>query len=216
MSTTSWPEARRIAAGAAIPLPLTRVPLARAAGMVLGESLSALVDLPPFATSAMDGWAVAGPGPWKVTGQVLAGQQSARIGDGEAVEIATGARVPSGAEAVLRRERGLVDEHHRLHVREAEDAQSQAAVPPARQRMYGSPPANVATRSGAVEKPVKESSESLTILMRGYFDAPAARSSRLYSTVSEGKFRAGTMKRSTRLCSGRLLMASTVARDIRR
>ncbi|GAA1959493.1 molybdopterin molybdotransferase MoeA [Catenulispora subtropica] len=147
MSTTSWPEARRIASGSAIPLPLTRVPLAQAHGMVLGESLSALVDLPPFATSAMDGWAVAGPGPWKITGQVLAGQQPTRIGDGEAVEIATGARVPSGAEAVLRRERGFVDEHDRLHVGDGEDTPGPAAVPPARQRMYGSPPGTVATRT---------------------------------------------------------------------
>src|SRR5947209_7234739 len=48
-------------------------------------------------------------------------------------------------------------------------------------------PANVASRSGAVEKPVSESSESLSILMKGYLESPAARSSRLYSTVSEGK-----------------------------
>ena len=147
--STSWPEARKIAASAAIPLPVSRLPLARAHGMVLGGSLSALVDLPPFATAAMDGWAVAGPGPWKVTGRVLAGQQSARIADGEAVEIATGARVPGGATAVLRRERGFVDERHRLHVGEGEDPHDHAARPataPASQRSYG-PPAVIATRT---------------------------------------------------------------------
>ncbi|MFD0639201.1 hypothetical protein ACFQ9X_54075 [Catenulispora yoronensis] len=145
--STSWPEARRIAAGAAIPLPVTRVPLAEACGAVLAESLSALVDLPPFATSAMDGWAVAGPGPWKVTGQVLAGQESSRIADGEAVEIATGARMPSGAEAVLRRERGFVDPHERLHVGEGEDPHSRPAVP-APQRRYGESAAgSVTTRA---------------------------------------------------------------------
>ncbi|MBW8806447.1 MAG: molybdopterin molybdotransferase MoeA [Catenulisporales bacterium] len=146
--STSWPEARKIAADAAIPLPVTRLPLARAHGLVLGGSLSALVDLPPFATAAMDGWAVAGPGPWKVTGRVLAGQQSARIADGEAVEIATGARVPGGATAVLRRERGFVDERDRLHVGEGEDPHGHAASP-ASQRSYGTPvppPAAVATR----------------------------------------------------------------------
>ena len=138
--STSWPEARRIAGSTAIPLPVTRVPLAQARGMVLGGSLSALVDLPPFATSAMDGWAVAGPGPWKVTGQVLAGQEATRIGDGEAVEIATGARVPSGAEAVLRRERGFVDEHSRLHVGE-QRAIAHEPGRPVRRR----PPAHVRT-----------------------------------------------------------------------
>ena len=106
----SWAEARRVAAGATRPLPAARVPLDDCLGLTLAESLPALVDLPPFATSAMDGWAVAGPGPWKVTGRVLAGQDPPRLGDGEAVEIATGARLPPGASAVLRRERGaLVD-----------------------------------------------------------------------------------------------------------
>ena len=65
--STSWAEARKIAGVAAIPLPAARVPMAQARGLVLAESLSALVDLPPFATSAMDGWAVAGPGPWRVS-----------------------------------------------------------------------------------------------------------------------------------------------------
>ena len=110
LTELTWSEARRIASHAAIPLPATRLPLADCHGLVLAESLSALVDLPPFATSAMDGWAVAGPGPWKVTGRVLAGQNPPRLGDGEAVEIATGARLPPGASSVLRRERGtLVD-----------------------------------------------------------------------------------------------------------
>ena len=136
--SASWAEARKIAGSTAIPLPATRVPMAQACGMVLAGSLSALVDLPPFATSAMDGWAVAGPGPWRVTGRVLAGQEATRLGDGEAVEIATGARVPSGASAVLRRERGVVDEHSRLHVGDSrerpEPAAKTAAAPP---RTYG-------------------------------------------------------------------------------
>ncbi|WP_323746959.1 molybdopterin molybdotransferase MoeA [Catenulispora pinisilvae] len=134
--STSWAEARKIAGTAAIPLPATRVPMGQARGMVLAESLSALVDLPPFATSAMDGWAVAGPAAWKVTGRVLAGQEPSRLGDGEAVEIATGARVPSGAEAVLRRERGFVDAHGWLHVAENSEAHDRAAAVAAPQRSY--------------------------------------------------------------------------------
>ena len=131
--STSWAEARKIAGSTAIPLPAARVPMAQARGTVLAESLSALVDLPPFATSAMDGWAVAGPGPWRVTGRVLAGEEATRLGDGEAVEIATGARVPSGASAVLRRERGFVDERSRLHVgdsHERSESATKAVAPP--------------------------------------------------------------------------------------
>ncbi|MEU2116701.1 molybdopterin molybdotransferase MoeA [Streptomyces sp. NPDC016459] len=108
---TAWPEARAAAirAGAAARdgrAPLG-VPLGRALGQVLAEPLLALTDLPPFDTSAMDGWAVAGPGPWTVRedAAVLAGQASAHVSvAGEAVRIATGARVPAGTTAVLRTE----------------------------------------------------------------------------------------------------------------
>ncbi|MFD3567338.1 molybdopterin molybdotransferase MoeA [Streptomyces sp. NPDC058667] len=108
---TAWPEARAAAvrAGAAARdgrAPLG-VPLGRALGQVLAEPLLALTDLPPFDTSAMDGWAVAGPGPWRVRedAAVLAGQASAHVSvAGEAVRIATGARVPAGTTAVLRTE----------------------------------------------------------------------------------------------------------------
>ncbi|MFG2899208.1 molybdopterin molybdotransferase MoeA [Streptomyces zaomyceticus] len=108
---TVWPEARAAAVRAgdlarAGRAPLG-VPLGRALGQVLAEPLLALTDLPPFDTSAMDGWAVAGPGPWAVREDdaVLAGQApTAAVGDGEAVRIATGARVPTGTTAVLRTE----------------------------------------------------------------------------------------------------------------
>lgn len=55
----------------------------------------------------MDGWAVAGQGPWRVIGQVLAGQLwTGEIALGEAIGIATGAAVPAGASAVLPHEQG--------------------------------------------------------------------------------------------------------------
>ncbi|MFE2145949.1 molybdopterin molybdenumtransferase MoeA, partial [Streptomyces sp. NPDC059456] len=62
----AWPDARETAARAgSAGRPRThRVPLADALGEVLAEPLEALTDLPSFDTSAMDGWAVAGPGPW--------------------------------------------------------------------------------------------------------------------------------------------------------
>lgn len=79
--------------------------------------LAALTDLPSFDTSAMDGWAVAGPGPWEVREEgVLAGHaEPAALTDGEAVRIATGARIPQDVTAVLRSEHGLIDDKGRLH-----------------------------------------------------------------------------------------------------
>ena len=110
-ATTSrpWALARLEAAATVIALPPVRVPLADAVGLVLAADVLALTDLPAFPTSAMDGWAVAGDGPWRVVGEVLAGRAGPALADGEAVRIATGAVLPARSRAVLRRERGLVD-----------------------------------------------------------------------------------------------------------
>ncbi|MFF8633553.1 molybdopterin molybdotransferase MoeA [Streptomyces pilosus] len=83
------------------------MPLADALGHTLAKPLSALTDLPSFDTCAMDGWAVSGPGPWRLAGRLLAGQAPAdSLPDGHALQIATGAALPPGATAVLRREDG--------------------------------------------------------------------------------------------------------------
>ncbi|MFJ6696595.1 molybdopterin molybdotransferase MoeA [Streptomyces sp. NPDC091272] len=117
----SWPEARAAAfrAGHAAPARPLRVPLGQALGQVLAEPLEALTDLPSFDTSAMDGWAVAGPGPWSFhEGHgILAGRAAPDpLNDGEAVRIATGARIPAEATAVIRSEHAHADESKlRLH-----------------------------------------------------------------------------------------------------
>ena len=69
------------------PLPLERVPLAEAAGRVLAEPAGSLVDLPPFPSSSMDGFAVRAadtPGRLPVVGKVAAG----RPGDAAALRRA--------------------------------------------------------------------------------------------------------------------------------
>ncbi|WP_327324861.1 molybdopterin molybdotransferase MoeA [Streptomyces sp. NBC_01210] len=111
---TPWPDARALAArlGRTAPPRTRRVPLDQALGRVLAEPLTALCDLPPFDTSAMDGWAVAGPGPWTVQGDgsILAGHADAPpLPDGAAVRIATGARIPPEVTAVIRTEHSRTD-----------------------------------------------------------------------------------------------------------
>lgn len=101
----SWPEARTTAAAVADALPPHLVPLPEAVGSVLAETVASHVDLPPFDTAAMDGWAVLGSGPWTVVGESRAGQDSLGLTEGQAVRISTGAVVPVGA-AVLRTEHG--------------------------------------------------------------------------------------------------------------
>jgi molybdopterin molybdotransferase len=110
--TTDWEQARTVAveAGrAAEPLPVVELPLAAALGRTLAAALTARSDLPPWPTSAMDGWAVRGEGPWRVVGTVLAGSRPQPLVAGTAVRIATGAGLPPGADAVLRREDGTED-----------------------------------------------------------------------------------------------------------
>ena len=107
MSALAWPEARRYARDTARPLGPVPQPLPDALGCALAVPLVALAPLPAYHCAAMDGYAVAGPGPWQVTGRVLAGDPGlpAPLADGEAVEIGTGAVVPAGADAVLPYER---------------------------------------------------------------------------------------------------------------
>ncbi|MEC3980476.1 molybdopterin molybdotransferase MoeA [Amycolatopsis sp. H20-H5] len=99
----SWHEAREAARVTAKPLDPVELALDRALGTVLANPVLALTALPSFDNSAMDGFAVAGHGPWTVLGRVHAGGEPfpEALRPGQAVEIATGAPVPLGADTVL-------------------------------------------------------------------------------------------------------------------
>ncbi|MFI5495495.1 molybdopterin molybdotransferase MoeA [Actinoplanes sp. NPDC051859] len=107
-----WEKARTLAyeAGRAAAGPAETVGFAAADGRTLAAPLVALTDLPAFPTSSIDGWAVRGSAPWRPVGQVLAGgTPPPLIEDGTCVEIATGAMVPAGAEALIRVEESTRD-----------------------------------------------------------------------------------------------------------
>ena len=95
---------RRILAGADR-LAIETAPLSDCLGRFLAEPVAATRDQPPFAASAMDGWAVRaadGEGPKRIIGESAAGHGFARgLGPGEAVRIFTGAALPDGADAVV-------------------------------------------------------------------------------------------------------------------
>src|SRR3990170_6479436 len=86
------------------PLAAETVPVAAAARRVLAEDVAARIDLPPFASSAMDGFAVRAadlPGRLPVVVRIAAGLPAARpLASGEAMEVSTGGAVPGGAGAV--------------------------------------------------------------------------------------------------------------------
>lgn len=122
---TPWAAARRLAWESARPLPAVDAALEDALGLVLAEPLWALAPLPAFDTSAMDGWAVRGHGPWRVVGSTLAGDPpSPPLVDGQAREVATGAAVPLTCDGVVPLEDGVLlgteltaDPPHGRHVR---------------------------------------------------------------------------------------------------
>tara|TARA_R100000322_G_scaffold28565_8_gene18504 strand:+ start:2299 stop:3471 length:1173 start_codon:yes stop_codon:yes gene_type:complete len=89
------------------PVGTETVPLAKAAGRILAAPVIATRDQPPFAASAMDGYALnsveADPeAQFKVIGEAKAGERfSGRVGAGQCVRIFTGAPVPEGADRVI-------------------------------------------------------------------------------------------------------------------
>lgn len=98
---------------AVVPMPVEEVGLARAVGRVLGEDVRAPFDIPPFANSQMDGFAVrsadlqaageASPVGLKLRGTIAAGDRPGGVvGPGEALRIMTGAPIPDGADAVVK------------------------------------------------------------------------------------------------------------------
>jgi molybdopterin molybdotransferase len=102
------------------PLPVREVGLGDALGCVLAADVAAAEDLPPFANSAMDGFAVRGadlagageasPVALKITGEVFAGTgRLPTVQPGEAVRIMTGGAVPPGADTVVPVEQTATD-----------------------------------------------------------------------------------------------------------
>ena len=86
-------------------LPAETRDLETAAGRVLAEDAATTVDLPPFDSSAMDGFALRSsdtPGRLPVVHRIAAGAPAPRsLEAGEAMGIATGGLVPEGADAVI-------------------------------------------------------------------------------------------------------------------
>jgi molybdopterin molybdotransferase len=135
------------------PLEAERVPVDRAAGRVLARDVAARVDLPPFASSAMDGYAIRAadvPGRLPVAARVAAGVPAERpLAPGEAMEISTGGAVPEGADSVVPVELVVVD-GERIDVAGAVDAGAHIR-PPGGDVRAGDPLLAAGTRLGAAQ-----------------------------------------------------------------
>src|SRR5919108_456329 len=104
-SLLSIEEAQSLILERVPPPEVETVRLGDAAGRVTAEAAPSRVDLPPFDSSAMDGFAVRSgdtPGRLPIADRIAAGRPAAReLRAGEAMAIATGGAVPPGADAVI-------------------------------------------------------------------------------------------------------------------
>jgi molybdopterin molybdotransferase len=105
-------EAREAVLAVAVPVETERLPVPEALGRVAAAPATARVSLPPWANSAMDGYAIraadtggaseSAPVELRVIGDIAAGAApTGTVTRGNAIRIATGARLPPGADAVV-------------------------------------------------------------------------------------------------------------------
>ncbi len=105
-------EARERLLGQIAPLQPLDLPLTEAYGCVLARDVVADSDIPAFASSAMDGFAVRSsevasatpmsPVELRIAGRALIGRRpEGTVGGGEAMRIATGAPIPAGADTIV-------------------------------------------------------------------------------------------------------------------
>jgi molybdopterin molybdotransferase len=97
-----------------------RLLLRQSDGRVLAEDLRATIDLPPWANSAMDGYAMRredlAAQPLPVSQTVFAGQVPAPLLAGSCARVFTGAPVPGGADCVQLQENCMIDAQGRVSV----------------------------------------------------------------------------------------------------
>ena len=106
----SWDQARSAASNLGNFLGSVKLPINEATDRIIAIDAKPLVELPSYETSAMDGYVVAGVGPWKLIGEIKAGATYKEVmKNGEALGIATGAVIPAGAFGVLRWEHATVE-----------------------------------------------------------------------------------------------------------
>ena len=109
----TWDAAFGIASNSFSVLESEKVSLSDANARTLASDVKALCDLPAFATSSMDGWAVTAGSPWKVIGEVATGKTSNQIiGASECMKISTGGVIPAGTTAVIPWENATEQDGH--------------------------------------------------------------------------------------------------------
>lgn len=96
-----WDDARLISFQNISEMDSEVIALSQAIGRTVASDLIAQTDLPPAHTAMMDGFAVSGTGPWRISGEVRAGQYVETIEPGTALKVSTGAHIPAACSFVI-------------------------------------------------------------------------------------------------------------------
>ncbi|HEX7904635.1 MAG TPA: gephyrin-like molybdotransferase Glp [Chitinophagaceae bacterium] len=107
--------AKKMIAEYCVPLQPVKLPLLKAAGLILAKDVYASIDIPAYPQSSMDGYAFSfadlrNKQPLKVKGEMAAGSnETTSLNPGNAVRIFTGAAVPAGADTVVMQEKTKIE-----------------------------------------------------------------------------------------------------------
>ena len=99
-----WDLAVALSLESAVPKSTKQLPISQALNLVLAQDLTADIDLPPAHTAMMDGYAVFGQGPWRIVGELHAGNFLPYLETGCALKVSTGAHLPSHCSFVIPQE----------------------------------------------------------------------------------------------------------------
>jgi molybdopterin molybdotransferase len=150
-------QAQEIVLKLSKPLPPESEPLTQSAlGLVLAEDIVSDVDMPPFAKSLMDGYAVratdvaTGQATLTILEEITAGRTpTLPVGQGQASRIMTGAPMPQGADAVVMIERTLQLDSARVVIEDKPARPGQNVLPQGQEMHRG----DVVLSPGAVLRP---------------------------------------------------------------
>jgi molybdopterin molybdotransferase len=106
-----WDEARQIAYENSTETAAEEISIIESIGRICAQDVIAQSDLPPAHTAMMDGYAVAGTGPWKIIKSIRAGQFESEIEPGTALKVSTGAHIPAECSFVIPHEDVVIFEN---------------------------------------------------------------------------------------------------------
>lgn len=96
-----WDLAVALSNQCVVAKPAISLPLTKGLNQVLAQALVSQISLPPAHTAMMDGYAVFGPGPWHIIGELHAGSYLPYLDSGCALKVSTGAHLPPHCSFVI-------------------------------------------------------------------------------------------------------------------